>query len=120
MSRQDTERLIRHWAIDAIQEGRLEVFEDLLAGDVVDRTTEPPTRGRATFFARAEAVRRAFAEIAMTVDDVVVEGDAVAWRWTLEGRNAQGVRVRIRGVNFQRLRAGVVVEHWTLAAPVER
>ena len=59
----------------------------------------------------------------MRVDDLVVEGDRLAWRWTFEGTHTgpfAGVapthkQVVLRGVNLQTLKEGKVVEHWTLA-----
>jgi predicted ester cyclase len=78
--------------------------------------------GVASFKARAGAVRTAFADIEIRVDDLVVEGDAIAWRWTLTGTHvgtfagvaATGRRVSLRGVNFQRIEGDRVAEHWTL------
>jgi predicted ester cyclase len=71
--------------------------------------------------ARARAVHAAFREIEITPVQVVVEGDAVAWRFRLTGTHVGSLTgiaatqraVAIEGVNFQRVREGVVVEHWT-------
>ncbi len=72
--------------------------------------------------ARTRAVHGAFRDIVVTPIDVVVEGDAVAWRFHLAGTHvgpiggiaATGRAVVLEGVNFQRVREGiVVVEHWT-------
>ena len=122
MDRRDIETLVRRWTRDAMAEGRLEVFDELLAEDVVDRSGPSPSRGVGTFKARAAAVRAAFADIDVAVDDLLVDGDAIAWRWTLTGTHVgafagmapTGRRIPLRGVNFQRLRQGRVVEHWTL------
>lgn len=123
MKRQDLDTLIRRWTQDAIVEGKLETFDDLLAHDVVDRTGPTPTRGRTPFKERASAIRAAFSALSVVVDDLVFDGDArVAWRWTLEGTHT-GVfaglaptlaRAAVRGVNLQTLAGGRVVEHWSL------
>jgi steroid delta-isomerase-like uncharacterized protein len=123
MDRSAIERLLRRWTKDAITDRRLETFDDLLAEDVVDRTTTPPSRGVAAFKARAGAVYAAFSEIDVSVDDLIVDGDALAWRWTLTGTHVgpfagvapTGRRVTLRGVNFQRVAGERVIEHWTLA-----
>lgn len=122
MDRRDIETLVRRWTRDAIAEGKLEVFDELLAEDVVDRSGPTPSRGIETFKARAAAVRAAFTDIDMAVDDLLVDGDAIAWRWTLTGTHVgafagiapTGRRIPLRGVNFQRVQQGRVVEHWTL------
>ena len=78
--------------------------------------------GVESFKARAGAVRAAFADIEIMIDDLVVEGDSIAWRWALTGTHVgtfaglapTGRRASLRGVNFQRLKGDRVVEHWTL------
>jgi predicted ester cyclase len=74
------------------------------------------------FKARAAVVRAAFADIEIRVEDLLVDGNAIAWRWTLTGTHVgpfagltpTGRRATLRGVNFQRLEGDRVVEHWTL------
>jgi predicted ester cyclase len=123
MKREAIDTLIRRWT-EAIATG--DIFDELLAEDVCDRSSEPPTRGRATFKARAAAIRAALADITMTIDDRVIdapeETPRIAWRWTLTGTHVGPLfglaptqaRIHLRGVNFQKLRDGVVVEHWTM------
>ena len=124
--------VIRHPAVTAAiigprtmehLESQITAADIELSEDVLDRSGGGESRGRETFKARARGVRSAFADLRVTVDDVVVEGDAIAWRWTLTGTHAgplldiaaTGKRVTLRGVNFQRVRDGRVAEHWTLA-----
>lgn len=122
-ARERADRLVRRWADEAVAAGRLEVFDELLAEDVRDVGPSGETVGREPFKARAGAVYRAFSQRTVTVDALVVEGDAIAWRWTLRGVHTgpfgdvapTGRAVVLSGVNFQKLRDGRVVEHWTLA-----
>jgi hypothetical protein len=65
----------------------------------------------AAFAERAAAVRtRLGGPLEGTVDEIVCEGERIAWRWTLRGPNGT-----VRGVNFQEIQAGRAVAHWTLA-----
>ena len=122
MDRDAIERLVQRWARDAIAEGRLETFDELLAADACDRSGPTATRGVETFKARVAAVRTAFADIDVRVDELIVDRDAIAWRWTLTGRHvgafagvpATDRPTTLQGVNFQRLGGGRVVEHWTM------
>jgi steroid delta-isomerase-like uncharacterized protein len=122
LDRPAVERLLRSWTEDAIAAGRLDLFDELLAPDAVDRSGPHPVVGVESFKSRTAAVRAAFAEIRITVDELVVDGDAVAWRWTLTGTHVgpfagvapTGRRVTLRGANFQRLKSGRVTEHWTI------
>ncbi len=84
------------WASAVSQGGS---FAELL-GDGVDPMP---------FETRAAAVRERLGAVVVTVDEVVCEDDRVAWRWTLRAG-----ATTMRGVNFQRIVRGRVVEHWTL------
>jgi predicted ester cyclase len=121
MDRPEIERLVNRWT-QAIAEGRPEVFDELLTDDVVDRSGPSPGHGVESFKARTGAVRSAFAGIEIAVDDLVIDGEVIAWRWTLTGTHVgpfaglapTNRRATLRGVNIQRTRGGKVAEHWTL------
>jgi hypothetical protein len=85
MQRHDIERLVQRWTREAIAEGRLDVFDELLGKDVYDRSGPAPSKGVEPFKARAAAVRAAFVGIDIRAEDLLVEGDAIAWRWALTG-----------------------------------
>jgi len=122
MDRQVVEALVKRWTEDVIADGRLDVFDELLSPDVLDCSGPVPSRGIETFKVRAAGVRAAFGAIAMGVEDLLVDGDAIAWRWALTGTHVgpfagvapTGRRITLRGVNFQRIEGGRVVEHWTI------
>ncbi len=121
MNRPDIERLVKRWT-QAVTEGPMSLFDELLADDAVDRSGPAPVQGLESFKARCGAVRAAFADLQVVVDDLIVETDAIAWRWTLTGTHVgafaglapTGRPAILRGVNFQRIRGGKIAEHWTL------
>jgi steroid delta-isomerase-like uncharacterized protein len=122
MDRLAIDAFVHRWTQEAIAHGRLEAFDDLVADDAIDRSGAAPSRGVVPFKTRAAAVRAAFGEIEIHVEDLLVDGDAIAWRWALTGTHVgvfaglepTGRRATVRGVNFQRLESGKVVEHWTM------
>jgi steroid delta-isomerase-like uncharacterized protein len=122
MDRDEIERLVRRWTQEAIAEGRLDTFDEILTEDVCDRSGPVTSHGVEPFKVRAAAVRAAFADIEIRVEDLVVDGEAIAWRWALTGTHvgtfagvaAIGRRITLRGANFQRLNLGRVVNHWTM------
>jgi steroid delta-isomerase-like uncharacterized protein len=122
MERFEIELLVKRWAVDGVANGRLEVFDELVAEDARDIGGSTPSTGREAFKARASAVRRAFSNLEVEIDALVVEGDRIAWRWSMTGDHVgpflgvapTGRRVVIRGVNFQRIEGNRVQEHWTL------
>jgi predicted ester cyclase len=109
MQQSEIEKLVEAW-VRAVESGVPGAFETLVAGDVTD------------IEARARAFHTAFAGVSVTVDELLTEGDGVAWRFTLRGEHRgpcmgiarTGRRVAISGVNFQRVTDGRVREHWTL------
>jgi hypothetical protein len=88
MDRRDIERLVQRWTKEGIAEGRLDTFDQLLSEDVVDRSGPTLSHGVEPFKARAAAVREAFADIDIRMADLLVDGDAIAWRWALGTRRA--------------------------------
>ena len=74
------------------------------------------------FQERARAVFAAFERLEGRVDELLVDGDRIAWRWTLNGRQRApflgeantAQPITLQGINLQRLEAGVVIEHFTL------
>jgi predicted ester cyclase len=118
MSRDDVVKLVNAWAqaVAACDTGTL------------DRLVAPPLRDAVA--ARTRAVHAAFESVEVVPVQIVVDDDAVAWRWRLSGRHVgaiggaapSGTRKSIEGVNFQKLSGGVVVEHWTTVdlAPLSR
>jgi predicted ester cyclase len=127
MERPAIERLIARWLDEAIRAGNVAVFDELLLENVCDHTSGRKAFGREPFKSRARAVHAALSSIEVAVDELVVDGARIAWRWSVSGTHtgafagvagagvATGRRVTLRGVNFQRLEAGRVAEHWTLA-----
>jgi predicted ester cyclase len=77
---------------------------------------------REAVVARTRAIHAAFEGVEVVAGDVVVEGDAAAWRWRLSGLHVGALagvaptrtRKTLEGANFQRLRGGIVVDHWTI------
>ena len=121
MDRSSIESAVKIWVF-AIASGELDRFDEITTEDARDISGAAPVAGRATFKARAAAVRAAFGEIDLRIYDLVVEEDRAAWRWTLSGAHVgafAGVaptskKVSFSGVNFQRFENGRISEHWTL------
>jgi steroid delta-isomerase-like uncharacterized protein len=122
MERSEIEGLVARW-LDIVESGNVALFDEILSENVVDHSGATPELGPETFKRRALALRGAFWNLEATLDELIVERTRIAWRWRVEGTHggsfggvaATGKRVTMRGVNFQRLEQGRVVEHFTLA-----
>jgi predicted ester cyclase len=120
MNRNEIDAFVARW-LEAVRAGNPAEFANLVHPQVVDLNTGQASP-LAAFQDRARAVQSAFGELEGRVDDLLVDGDRIAWRFTLIGTHrgpflgepATGKRITLTGTNFQRLAGGVVIEHFTL------
>lgn len=69
---------------------------------------------------RLAAFMRAFAEITLTLHDVITQGDRIAFRATFQGVHAgefggippTGQAVAVSLVDIMRIQDGLIIEHW--------
>jgi predicted ester cyclase len=123
MDRSQADALVQRWAHEGVVEGRVEVFDELVSADVVDHGGSTDALGVESFKTRTRAMHGAFKDIVVLVEDLLVDGGKIAWRWRLTGTHygpllgapPSGKRVTMTGMNIQRLANGVVVEHWSNA-----
>jgi predicted ester cyclase len=72
--------------------------------------------------ALAGAIQAAFSDGRSAIDDIVAEGDRVAWRWTYRARHtgdfqgipASGKEVALTGITIDRIVDGKFVERWSV------
>jgi steroid delta-isomerase-like uncharacterized protein len=96
--------------------GDFRAADDLMAADAVIH--EPVAGGPADLKGLAQAIRSAFPDWHSTVEEMIVEGDRVAERWTgrgthrgaFQGIAPTGTRVEVPGVVFYRIAGGKIVE----------
>lgn len=124
-------------SIRAVFAGTLADLAFTIHPDATNReaSTEPPaTRGRGpeAFYATGEWLRHAFSDLAWTTEQSVVEGDLVVTFGTMSGRHTDdfvvwnedqqvervfvptGKTFIVRQAHFQRIRDGLVIEHWAV------
>jgi predicted ester cyclase len=126
LSKASVAAFIQRWIVDGIERGQLDVFDELVDADAIDRGAPVDQTGSASFKQRARALHDAFSAITSSVsDDIVIDREElrIAWRFTLIGTHsasfmgidATGRRVTMRGMNIQRLSIDMrVIEHFTM------
>jgi steroid delta-isomerase-like uncharacterized protein len=101
--------------------GDIGVFEALFADDFIDRNPMPGMEAnKAAFRQLVLGFQAAFSGTRVTADDIIAEGDKVAWRWTFRGTHTgplmgippTGKSVTITGYTFDRIANGQVAERW--------
>ena len=113
---------IRRYFQEVVTKGNLEAIPDFVGPNVVFRGpyTPEPIRGIAGFTELIVMLHAAFSDLQLTEEDMVVEGDTVATRWTLSGTHKgefmgtgpSGEPFRFTGTAFYRIADGKIVETW--------
>jgi steroid delta-isomerase-like uncharacterized protein len=113
--------LIRAHYESAANAYRPSVIDRQVAADFVDHA-QPDLRRPECVKAQARAFRTAFPDLAVTIEDLLAEGDLVAvrgtWRGTHQGafRGVPpiGRRIEVRCMAFWRIAGGQIRESWNL------
>jgi len=105
----------------AVNTGDFERMRNIMADDFVEHEEleglEQNSEGVLQFFG---ALRAAFPDLRMNVEEMIAEGDLIAIRATLTGTQegelfgvpAKGNRIEVSFADFFRVRDGRVAEHW--------
>jgi len=105
----------------AMSTGNLSLLDEVIATDAIDHNPEPGMKqGLAGIKAAFGASRAAFTDLAITVEDMVAEGDKVACRirtrsthsGEFRGVPATGKQVTQTGIDILRIAGGKLLERW--------
>ena len=117
----DYKALAQRWFTEVMNEGKLEVIDEICSQDFVDHDplpgTSPDFAGLKDFVTQ---VRSAFPDIETTAEDILVEGDRLAVRSTIRGTHkvdfmgipASGKKVEVSNYDFVRFENDQAAEHW--------
>ena len=106
---------------EIINEGNLDVADELFAADYVDHGPMGDTEGREAFKELVGAWRSAVPDVHCTVENVLVEGDLAGWTVRTTGTHtgdglgfpATGKSFATVSANIGRFRDGLAAEHWS-------
>ncbi len=117
-------RVVERFFDEVLGQGRMDIFEELLAPDYVFQASHIPVRmGRDGHRVFIQRLRSAFPDLTETVTAMVVEGDQVVTRVVTAGTHqaeftgvpATGRPIRIESVNIDRVEDGQIRERWLIA-----
>ena len=116
----DEEAILRRMFDEIINDGRLEVADELFAEDYVDHGPMGDLSGRDAFKQMVAQWRDAVPDVHCDIDTVIVDGDLCAWLVRTTGTHtgdglgfpATGRSFRTVSANIGRFRDGRAVEHW--------
>lgn len=118
---QDLKALTRRFYEEAINQGRLEVVDELCAPDFVDHEEFPgltPDRDGVKQF--ITIFRSAYPDLRFDIDDLLLEGDKVVIRAMIRGTQKgefmgippTGKQIAVQTIDIVRIRDGQATEHW--------
>lgn len=121
MSTEDNKALIRRVLEEAINQGRLEVVDELVAPWQDSRKER--SQCQASLERTKQAIcmfRHAFPNLYITIDDQIARGNKVVTRWTAHGTHlgelmglpSTGRDVTVTGIAIGRVVANRLVEYW--------
>jgi steroid delta-isomerase-like uncharacterized protein len=105
----------------AVNEGNLDLLDDLVAPNSVDHDPAPgQVAGPAGYKAFFTEMRTAFPDLAIAVEKTVADEDTVAFAYTLtgthqgpfQGHEATGKSISVRGLQISRFEGSLLVERW--------
>jgi steroid delta-isomerase-like uncharacterized protein len=113
----DNKVIVRRWYVEALNMQNLAVADEIIADDFV---INGEAVGRAGLKQAAMWVRSVFADIHVTIDEMLAEADKVVTRWTARGTHRgtflgvppTGKPVILHGIHIDRLAGGMIVERW--------
>ena len=104
---QENEALIRRWFDEVWNQRREEAIDDMMADDVSALGLPPePMRGREAFKQFYRPFIAAFPDFHVSVEEVISEGDRVAFRCRVRGTHRNGRNCEFDGGGFARIRDG--------------
>lgn len=115
------EAILRRMFDEIINQGRLDVADELFAEDYVDHGPMGDLRGRDTFKGMVRQWRDAVPDVHCDIDTVLVDGDLCAWVVRTTGTHtgdglgfpATNRRFATTSANIGRFRDGKAAEHWS-------
>jgi steroid delta-isomerase-like uncharacterized protein len=113
--------LVRRVIEEVYNRGNLALVDELSTSDLVIHLTSQEIRGREGAKEYVAALRAAFPDLHMTIEDQIAEGDRVVTRWTarathrgeFQGISPTGRQVRVAGTDIDRIADGKAVECWS-------
>ncbi len=117
----DAQRALVARYVELYATGEVTLADEIIAADFVDHTHPEAAPGPAGVKREVAAFRAAFPDATVTVEQVVSEGDIVAFRFTMRGTQRgpfgaippTGKPVTLTGMDFVRIADGKFAELWS-------
>ena len=120
MSTEENKAFLRTWVEEVWNKGNVALVDQMVAANYLYHDPQNPLHGPDGFKGLHAMYRSAFPDLQFTIEDMVAEGDKVAWRYTgsgthqgeLMGIPPTGKRAVVTGILISRIVNGQFVEDW--------
>lgn len=121
MSGEQNKAIVQQWVEEVWNRGHLAFADEVIAPTYVLHGAGPsPVQGADGIKQYVAAYRAAMPDLRFTVDDLIVEDDKVAWRFTAQGTQTgellgmppSGKRAMVTGIVISRFADGKWQEDW--------
>ena len=128
MSVEDNKALTRRFYDEAINQGNLDLIDELVSEDFVEHEEFPglPTTGPEAPKAALGMFLAAFPDLQITADELIAEGDKVVVRATMSGTHqgefmgmpATNKTFAVKAIDIIEIRDGKATAHWGMTDQV--
>ena len=117
----DNKALVRRYVEEVLNKRNLDLIDDLFAPTFIDHDSSmPEAKGPAGVKRLAAMVHASFPDLHFTIEDMIGEGDKVAYRYTVHGTHekdfmgiaATGKQISFTGIHIYRVADGKLQEEW--------
>lgn len=120
MSKQENKRLVKSFYTEVVGRGDLTELERFISPHYLDHNNPGAGQGPGVVRAHLAGIRATFPDFTLRVEQVLAEGDLVVTRLTGVGTHLglwmgiepTGDRIKVKGINIDRVLEGRLVEHW--------
>jgi predicted ester cyclase len=113
MSTDQNKAVVRRFITEVLVGGNVEVADEVLAPNYVNRAMGTDRAAFKTFIATSPV----FSERRFDIEDLVAEGDAVVARFSFEITDPTGKKISARGLTYYGLADGKIVEDDPITTP---
>jgi len=118
----DHKTLVQNFVEEVWNKGNFEATETYWAADYIEHNLALPNQAAGAAGARQVfmAFKSAFPDLHFNIEDILVEGDKVVWRWNSTGTNTGSLmgmppthkKATISGIEIYRIAGGKIAERW--------
>lgn len=117
---QKVKEIVTRFDEEIYRKGNIDAADELVAENFRHHAPFPTPQGREGFKQFLTQFRQAFPDSTSTTEDVVVDGDKVAVRYTARGTHqgefmdvpATGNKITVQGISIYRVADGKVTDEW--------